>query len=429
MSKPLIAGRHDPIARETLRLEVISGVFTAATLAVLDMGPALAKKGFQASDFQVALLTSGPSLGLILSFFVAHYAKDHLRVPLVFWLQLAANLLFCPVFFLKPTFSLAFVVLHCLARIFWSMSFPAQIVVYQSNFPSEIRGQIVGRIRQIQFFFVTVFALLLSMLLDWNVGQEDLVALFGDCPIPVRYMLNYVVPAAGVVGILGTLVYRRIREVPFRDEAGERDSVLATVREFARVLKEDRYFRRYESFFFVFGFANIMSVPLVQIHAVDELQANYFDLAMINVIIVQGAMALTMAWWGRRIDRYRPTLLRAVLNLVVGVDFLALALAPTIGWVYIGRLFRGMALGGGTLLWMLGSLYFAKSSRNAAVYTGIHTVLTGIRWGIAPFAGVLLKNCFQTTSRPIFWIAFIILVVTALGLFREARREDRRVEQ
>lgn len=422
-AEPVETFPAEETVRRIRRLELASGVLLAGTLAILEMGPALVKKGFHGSDLEVALLTSGQSLGLILSFFTAHLATRHPPVPLVFGLYLIANLALCPVFFLRPTFAMGFVALHFLARVCWSMSIPARVVVYRANFPTAVRGSILGKIRQLQLFLTTAFALILSVLLDWNVGQEDLVAFLGECPLPAEQMVRYVIPSVAVFGLAGSFVYRRIREFPAPDGGSLRPGgALDTVRECARVLREDREFRRYEGFFFLFGFANVMMIPLTQIHAVDELHATWFDLAMINVIIVQGIMALTMSWWGKRLDRHSPLALRGALNLILSADLLILALAPAIGWVYVGRVFRGLALGGGTLLWMLGSLHFARSSRNAPIYTGIHTVFAGLRWSAAPFAAVWLKSCFEDRSRPIFLMCFAILVVTGIGMLRGGRR-------
>ena len=107
----------DPHARQTRRLELASSILAAGVLAVIEMGGAIAKKGFDASDFEVALLTSGQSMGLIFSFFIAHLAWKHQKVPLVFWPELISRLLLVGVFFLKPTFALIFVVLHALAHM------------------------------------------------------------------------------------------------------------------------------------------------------------------------------------------------------------------------------------------------------------------------------------------------------------------------
>jgi hypothetical protein len=418
----------DPEVQRTRRLDLGSNLLAAGFLAVIEsaMGGAIAKKGFQASDLEVAILTSGQSAGLIASFLITHLALQRRKMPLVFWPEVLSRLLLVAVAFLKPSFALAFVALHALAQMFQHMSTPARVMIYRLNYPSVRRGRIVGRIRQLQFLLTATAALTLSMALDWDLGEERLVRILGPCPIPPRMMLRIAIPVLAALGLAGTFIFRRI---PVREGDASRlprATVRETFRRFVRVYREDRDFRRYENFFFLFGFANIMSIPLTQIHAVDVLHADYFDLALINVVLVQGMMAATMVFWGKLLDHHTPSALRGILNVIFSLDFLALALSPTLGWVYLGRMFRGIALGGGTLIWMLGPLYYARSKENAPIYLGIHTVLTGFRWLTAPFAGVLLKQAFGQSARPIFLISFVVILVSALFMIREARRQPRR---
>jgi len=416
----------DPLARKNRLLDLTSAILSAGVLAVIEMGGAIAKKGFNASDLEVALLTSGQSGGLLLSFFIAHLASKHGRVPLVFVPELISRLLLMCVFFLRPTFALAFVILQAGAHILQVVTIPARITVYRHNYPNSLRGRIVSRIRRTQLFLSALVALAMSLALDWNLGKEDLVKILGLSPIPPNLMVNYVVPVIAAIGLLGSFIYLQIREPESPASRKQTASIRETFQRALAVYRNDREFRRYENFFFLFGFANIMSIPLVQIHAVEVLNANYFDLALINVVLVQGLMAVSMPFWGRLVDRYTPNTLRGLLNIVFCIDFLVLALAPTIGWVFLGRVFRGIAMGGGVLVWMLGSLYFARSREQAPIYLGIHTVLTGSRWLIAPYVGVLFKQLFGQNARPIFFISFLVILLASFLMLRDARKQQRR---
>ncbi len=423
---PLGFDALDQHARRTRRLEIAASILAAGVLAVIEMGGAIAKKGFNASDVEVALLTSGQSMGLIFSFFIAHLASKYKRVPLVFWPELISRLLLACVFFLQPTFALFFVILHAVAHMLQVVTMPARITLYRLNYPTSLRGRVVSRIRQIQLILTSIMALLMSMALDWNLGKEELVKLLGPSPLPPNLMVSYVIPAIAALGLVGCFTYRQIQEREAPAPELPIGSILETLQRFIRVYRNDRDFRRYEHFFFLFGFANIMSIPLVQIHAVDQLGANYFDLALINVVLVQGVMAISMTFWGLLVDRYSPNTLRGLLNIIFCIDFLVLAAAPTIGWVYFGRIFRGIAMGGGTLVWMLGSLYFARTREQAPIYLGIHTVLTGTRWLIAPFVGVLFKYLFGQSARPIFLISFAAILFASILMLRDARRQPPR---
>jgi MFS family permease len=230
-------------------------------------------------------------------------------------------------------------------------------------------------------------------------------------------MIGHSIPVISLLGLAGTFAFRAI---PVRTSAVEQaGSFRQTLREVASIWRKDRDFRRYENFYFIFGFANIMTIPLTQIHTVEVLHADYFDLALINVALVQGAMALTLAFWGKLLDRYHPSQLRGILNLIFSLDLLLLAVAPSIGWVYLGRIARGIALGGGTLVWILGPLHYARSSQKAPIYVGLHTFLTGARWALAPFAGVFMKWAFADDARPVFLTSFLVVFGTGLAMLRE----------
>jgi hypothetical protein len=383
------------------------------------MGGAIAKRGFSATDAEVALLTSGQSLGLILSFLTAHMALRSRMMPLVFWPELARSLALVLVGLVKPSFALGFVLCHAAAQMFQAATIPARVSIYRTNYPSTLRGRIVGRNRQIQFLLAAILSLLISVLLEWGVGNAEIVAWLGPGPFSPGGIVSVLVPTVGVLGLAGAIVFKA---VPVRENAKARqggwNGLSETARAFLRVWREDKAFRSYENFFFVFGFANIMTIPLTQIHAVDALGANYLDLALINVALVQGLMALTIGVWGRLLDRYPPVVLRGILNLIFSVDLLILAVAPSIEWVYVGKIFRGVALGGGTLVWMLGSLYYAQKPEDVPIYLGLHTFLTGVRWALAPFAGIFLKQACGGHARPIFLASFIVIVATAIAMIR-----------
>lgn len=417
----------DSIATRTLRLDLAASVFAGATEAVLQMGPALAKKGFDASDMQVALLTCGQSLGLILSFFVAHLAAHSRKMPLVFWPELLRSIVLAAIFFLQPSSVVSFVVLHALAQMFQNITVPARVTIYRLNYPSELRGGIVGRNRRVTFLVAAVMSILMSGVLDGWLDLGNLYAMLGLQRLTAGALVPVVVAVVGLIGLVGTIFFARapVRE-PIIPVGTPSASYRETLRMFLRVWWEDKEFRRYENFFFIFGFANIMTIPLTQIHAVDELHASYFDLAMINVVVMQVLMALTMGFWGKLIDRHSPSRLRGFINVIFSVDFLVLALAPSVGWLYLGRACRGIALGGGTLIWMLGALYYARTPEKVPIYLGIHTVLTGVRWAVAPIFGVWAQRLFAGNARPVFLIVFLVILSTALWMIRSSRHEKPR---
>ena len=415
------------IARLTRRLDLTTCVLIGGTTAILELGGALAKRGYDASDTQVALLTSAQGIGLVASFVIAHFAVRGRKMPLVFAGDLLRSVPLLCVFFVKTSAAFGFVVCHALAQIGQTICIPARVTIYRLNYPARLRGRWVGANRRVQVTLATVVALVLTLILDWSAGAPDLVRWLGPASIDVESALQFAIPAIGVLGVIAALTFRRI---PVLEQTGGEASATPaprlreTAKQFWTIWREDRAFRRYELYFMFFGAANIMAMPLTQIHAVEVFDANYAELALINVVLPQGFMAATMVYWGRHLDRQSPARLRGILNMIFAFDFLALALAPSLGWIYLGRVCRGVALGGGTLVWFLGALHYAKTPQLAPVYSGIHTVLTGVRWLLAPFVGIWLKNLFRDDARPVFFVCALAVLIAGVGLLREARRES-----
>ena len=416
----------DPIASRTRQLDMCASVLTAAVLAVLELGPAIAKKAFNASDAEVALMTMGQGAGMLLTFWTAHLASRHSQLALVFWPELLARCVLVATFFVQPGFALVYVLIHALAQTLQLMTMPARISVYRFNYPPEYRGRIVGRNRQLQLITTAILALLISEGLEACLEGGFLHRSFGMDVVPA---VRLVIPIMATIGVAGSAIFRFI-PIRAQDRANNETatSLKKTTKHFVRIWREDHRFRRYQIYFCTFGFANIMSIPLTQIHAVDFLDADYPDMALINVVLVQGVMALTMPFWGRKLDRHSPLSLRAILNLFAAADYLIFAIAPTISWVYFGRVFRGIAFGGGSLVWMLGSLHFAKNRQDVPIYLGIHSVLTGARWLVAPALGVFMKKLFADDARPVFVLSATIMIVCAFLMLRDVKREKNSAE-
>ena len=387
------------------------------------MSAAIAKKSFAATDFEVAILTTGNGVGLLASFFVAHLAARAPSISLVFWPECARFLAFLGVILIAPGSTRGFVALCMVAAALHTAVIPARVTIYRLNYPVERRGELVGSNRRVQVVVAAVMAILLSTTLEWSAGRQVLVDWFGRPQFDVTRAVQYAFAALGGLGFLGSLIFRRIRVKPSSPRPAH--SLRKTLAAFRGVWREDHEFRRYQICFVIFGFANIATMPLVPIHVVDRLGANYFDLALMSVVLTQFAMAISLTFWGRVFDRTTPTRMRGVLNFVFAIELVILAFAPTMGVVHGSRVLRGVAMGGGSLVWMLGSLHYARDSARAPIYVGIHTVLTGVRWIVAPLVGVGMKQQFSGDARPVFLISAGVMAAVGAYMLFTGRAENR----
>ena len=77
---------------------------------------------------------------------------------------------------------------------------------------------------------------------------------------------------------------------------------------------------------------------------------------------------------------------------------------------------------------MIGSLHFAKNRQDVPIYLGIHSVLTGARWLVAPALGVFMKKVFADDARPVFVLSATIMIVCAFLMMRDVKREKSNAE-
>jgi DHA1 family tetracycline resistance protein-like MFS transporter len=112
-------------------------------------------------------------------------------------------------------------------------------------------------------------------------------------------------------------------------------------------------------------------------------------------------------------DRYgrRPVLLLSIAGL--GLDYVFMALAPTLGWLFVGRILSGMTASG----FATASAYIADVTEpeNRAAAFGI----VGAAWGFGFIVGPALGGVLGASDpRLPFWVAGGLALVNALyGLF------------
>lgn len=128
---------------------------------------------------------------------------------------------------------------------------------------------------------------------------------------------------------------------------------------------------------------------------------------------------------GNLSDKYgrRPVLLGSLLGF--GIDYLFLALAPTYGWLFVGRIIAGITGASFTTA----SAYIADVStpENRAKNFGMIGAAFGLGFIIGPFIGGLLGSL--GTKAPFYAAAILCLLNTLYGYFvlpESLSKENRR---
>ena len=331
-----------------------------------------------------------------------------------------------------------FVLQMAAAQFFMTGVVTVRSALWKSNYPQHCRGQITASLQMVR-----------SVTRMVAVGAA--AAIFDADPSAFRYVF----PAIGAIG--GVAVYfgsrmrvRRERSELGRtpaatDEGGGRQTliepfslaaVLSPTRVLhgaARILHEDRRFRKYMVAQMIAGCANLMVrsvvVTLVTKHLLVNMKMEYVISAALLELLPLLLMLATMSRFAAFFDRVGLLGFRVVhgicwvATMVFGMaGTLALAYSDAIGPYYVVvavasfslfAVMQGASLGGGAIAWNLGHLHFAHP-QDAEAYMGVHVSLTGVRGLVMPSVGMLL---WRTVGWGV-WVASAGLSVLALLAFR-----------
>jgi MFS family permease len=262
--------------------------------------------------------------------------------------------------------------------------------VMRTVYPEDARARIMALVR-------------VGMGLAWIAAS-----LLGG-PLMQVVPFQWVFAAAGVFGIAGPLVFRRIR-LAGPVEAAE-PVALAGIR---ATLRENVAFRRFLIAFFTFGFGAWLIGPAIPILLVDVLRATNFQVGLLGALTAATSV-IAYYQWGIMIDRRRPAG-ALVLAFLVGTATSLIYLVAFSTWaVMFAGITDGFASAGIELGWLTAVLQFAPAGQ-VAHYVAIFNTLLGVRATIAPLlAGVLIPH---VGVRPIFAAGALLALGASVMMWR-----------
>lgn len=375
----------------------------------------------QASQWDLALMTSLEGTGMLLAFFWGSVAAGRPKMPFVFWPGIICGSFF---FFLGwinlPT---VFCALVGVMGLIGNVGAPAKAGIVSSNMPSRLRGRISG--------FVQRWAILIVVIV--GIAGAELIQ-------GASWIYRWILPIGGVFGIASAIVYRRIKVRGERNSAAEQQVSDSSFFAAFRVLGRDKLFRTYMIDFFLFGFANLLTLPITLIVLRDDMNADFRQIQWTNIIIPATTGLLTVGFWGRVLDRANPVVMRAWMNLVWialplcyyfaprhPVSFAGFTMSP-VHFIWIGTFVQGSIAAGQGLIWMLGATYFARKA-DVPLYQGVHIGLTGLRALIGAYVGPLMvEHLFgggMEARRSLYLVSIMMMLISAFLLFKLAGRIKR----
>lgn len=385
-----------PMSRRNYRWELTSSFLMPVLVACVEgnVVGVIAKQGFigrlgdgadPAMNYVVAALAAAGPLGNLTSVLWTRLFHGRDRVRCTNVLQIGVGC--CVAGLAAAPFNRAGIVMlvafTMIARALLTGIIIARSDVWRANYPRSARARATGRITIVATTMVSLTALAIAAMMD--------------VPALAGHGYRIVCLAALVIGGFGAWAYSRIRwRGRGRHIARERADVdaltLPGARSMLRVLRDDRWYRRFMIAQFILGAPNLAATAVFIIAVADVFHPSYTKAIVLTQVIPTLVPIAVIPLWARLLDRVHVVRFRTIhswffvaANLLMGTAMLSES-QPIL---FASRLALGVAFAGGLLAWSLGHHDFATREL-ASIYMGIHATLTGVRGFLAPFLGTLL---------------------------------------
>lgn len=349
----------DANVRRSWTWDAWAGFFFAFFMALIYpfIGVHAARLG--AAGWQIGVLTSAPFIGFSLGSVWGALAERGPKKPWVVWFHSAARLSLLPLGFItNMTWFLVVVVLH---HVLHTAPMPAYGSMMQKIYPAESRGRLMAYVR----------AVVMACFLLVNRPAGALIDAWGP---------GWIWAAGSLFGFLSTLCFQMVDEPDTTGPArAARPSVLATW----RLLLQDRQFAVLQSGFFIFGFGNLMMLPLYPQYYVQVLDLVNSEVALIastGALVGLGGMLLA----GRLIDRTQPLYSCILSAFSYGMAPVTLFLGGSLPAAMLAQGFFAAGDALGDLGWQ--NHILRTRGDKASSYLGLHISLLGLAvfWGLLP---------------------------------------------
>lgn len=408
-----------PLERRTLLILVAAALCGGMTQAVMVVLPELLLNALSATHTHIVLITLLWPMGQLVAAYWSAYLdglpqkSGVLRVvALVGRMPLALGALFDTVTPILVCF--LFLVLTAPAVL------AAHHAIVHTNYRSSVRGKLYSLTVATTILSSLICALIYGIILDGN---------------PQAY--RFILLLAAAAGAAEALIIAQVTiQTPFRAvvERAQRlrrslaDRVVQPWVEFVRVFRNDPEFFRFERNFFVYGFGFMIMQPFIPIFLAQDLGLNYTQIALAKSVILQIGMILMTPLTGQLFDRKNPALFGSYVFVMIALFPALMAMTGLMRpdnpqWmIYASYALMSIGWSGLTLLWNLGSMFFAQE-RDVSRYSGAHVVMVGLRGTIALVLGIFLVEHIPPVAA--FILTAILWLSASLLMFRHWHQRYR----
>ncbi len=379
-------------ARPNFRFDAAAGAFGGFySGAIFPFVAFVARRDLNADAAQLGLLTAAPYVGNLIALPFAQMISRGRPVTNYSRLLVFARLIMVYSSFASGSISFVWTVfaVQCLAAI----PSPTYAAVIRSIYPTEHRGRLLSYARTSMAAGMMVSTFVAGWMFEF---------------VSWRWLFL----AAAPFGMIASYLFSRLR-LPSDHPSPDDRHVVHFVWGAFKLLKEDVAFRWFALSVSVFGFGNLLTIPVYTMYQVDTLHITAGWLAIITNT-AQITWMMTYAFWGRFIDHVNP------LQIVMINTFLA-ALIP-INYIFASQAWMlfPMAVVQGVISSGIDLSYFNSVMRfsthtNAEQYQGMHSLLVGLRGVIAPFVGAEMAQSLKSHGGDIRWVFAVGAMMVILG--------------
>jgi len=390
---------------------------------MIQFGEVIARKSLGASELAVTILTMTNPVASITALWWGRLLVGRNQQKLLLLFGLVMTLVMASGFFLLTMPHLFMMTL--VFALVGAMVVPAENRVYQQHVPPGKTGKMFGKISALR----TLTAAAISLPAGWYLDN-----IFGG------YRHMYLLAAPLYFMALWHLAAFRMNRGSEAPMPLGWNIILEPLKKVRALLDVRRDYYRFEQAFMMYGVAFMITMPVIPLFVVDDLNLSYKDIGsargMVPMVIQIGALPL----FGWIFDRTTPHRLSVVIFLLLALFPPCLIFAKLIPpettitipglmtlnarmvMVYVAFGWFGFAMSGLSAVWSLSSLRFARGE-DAGVYHSVHVTATGLRGSVAPLLGYGIMELFGkdaallTASGVWIWAAGMMIYV---------RRQDLR---
>jgi len=391
-------------ARRPFKWDALSGLlvglFSGGLYPFLGV---IARQELRASAYAIGLFGVSGSVGNLFSPVLAHHTRNRPKLPYVVWPFAIGRAFF--LLMAAAVVAPVYIAITFLAQAIAALGSPPYAAVIRDAYPVARRGHLMSLVR--------VLVVGGSMVGAMVAGQ-----------VLAHVSYRWVFPAAAVLGLLSVAAFARIGVPAAPEEPSPPETRLWDT---FRVMKHDPAFRLYSTCFYLYGFGNLITSPIVPLIQVDELKITPQWVGYLATTSALFSM-IGYLWWGRFLDRHGPFRMMLSVYGVISVYALTYYFAHSVPVLLIASAATGLAWSGGDLGYINAAMRFGKRD-SATAYASVFAFLQACRGIPAPFIGAALAGVSFIGTRGVFlislccWAAAAVVMVTRGGLQMEATQE------